>query len=296
MDDYYSTATDALTDYSRAKKLDDNSISVRLRMAAEYIKMNKYQKAVDILEEAKKIDPLNLDVYLLLVLVYTAQGNSQQANAEYEKFLNKAYSLEPENIKILEYLAQFEFQKGNIRQAKLLYKKVIQKKPKYADGYFWLGYIFENEGKPQEAIKQWQKVLEIDPNHADALNSLGYLYAEEGINLDKAEIMLKKALSLSPDNPAYLDSLGWVYFKRKEYTRAEEYLKRAISNNKDPVIYEHLGDLYIQLNDTKNAVDYYKKGLELNPESKSLKEKLSKYGEKNKEPKEESKPDKKVDN
>ena len=234
MDDYYSTATDALTDYSRAKKLDDNSISVRLRMAAEYIKMNKYQKAVDILEEAKKIDPLNLDVYLLLVLVYTAQGNSQQANAEYEKFLNKAYSLEPENIKILEYLAQFEFQKGNIRQAKLLYKKVIQKKPKYADGYFWLGYIFENEGKPQEAIKQWQKVLEIDPNHADALNSLGYLYAEEGINLDKAEIMLKKALSLSPDNPAYLDSLGWVYFKQGKLLQAEDFIKKAGGLLKDP--------------------------------------------------------------
>ncbi len=258
MDDYYSTAGKALDDYSHVEKLDSKSISARLRIAAEYIKMNKYQQAVAVLEEAKKIDPASLDVYLLLVLVYTAQGDSQKANTEYEAFLNKAYSLEPENIKILEYLAQFECQKGNNKKAELLYRKVIQKRPGDADGYFWLGYVLESQGRWKEAVKQWQETLKIDPKYADALNSLGYLYAEEGVNLDEAEVMLKKALSLSPDNPAYLDSLGWIYFKQGKLAKAEIFVRKASKLLKDPVILEHLGDIYFKMGRPAKAVDIWK--------------------------------------
>ena len=94
--------------------------------------------------------------------------------------------------------------------------------------------------------------------------------------------MIKKALQIEPQNGAYLDSLGWVYFKREDYKKAEGYLKIAIILIKDPVIFEHLGDLYIRLGNLKEAVNYYKQGLINFPDNKDLVEKLKRYEEKNK--------------
>jgi uncharacterized protein HemY len=96
--------------------------------------------------------------------------------------------------------------------------------------------------------------------------------------------MIKKALEKEPENGAYLDSLGWVYFKKKDYKKAEEYLKKAISYIIDPVIYEHLGDLYIEVSNAEEAVKFYQEGLSNFPENKNLQEKCNKYGKKDKVP------------
>nr|MBP7089113.1 hypothetical protein [Candidatus Omnitrophota bacterium] len=112
--------------------------------------------------------------------------------------------------------------------------------------------------------------------------SLGYTYAEEEINLDLAESMIKKALQKEPDNGAYLDSLGWVYFKKGDLKKAESYLLKAVERMKDPDIYEHLGDLYIKLGDSQKGKDYYQEGLSNFPEDKDLQSKTKEYGEKDK--------------
>jgi len=59
-----------------------------------------------------------------------------------------------------------------------------------------------------------KKVLEIDPDNAETLNFIGYSYAERGINLDEAESMLLRAIELKPGNGYFIDSLGWLYFKK----------------------------------------------------------------------------------
>ncbi|MCM8820094.1 MAG: tetratricopeptide repeat protein, partial [Candidatus Omnitrophica bacterium] len=163
-----------------------------------------------------------------------------------------------------------------------VYQDIVENNPKYTDGLFWLGYLYEETNRRQEAIRLWERVLEISPEHVLTLNSLGYIYAEEGINLDQAEIMIKKALEYEPENGAFLDSLGWVYFKKKDYKNAEYYLLSAHNLLNDPVIYEHLGDLYIQLNMPEKAIFYYKKGLEIFPKNIKLMEKLNMYGDQNK--------------
>jgi len=287
---------EALNAFKKAKSIDPTSSYIRIKIAFVLVRLGKLDEAEKELKEVKKLDPDNLEASLGLIFLYSYLGKNKKLEEEYGEFLEKAHELRPQDTKISEYLAQFYFYKKEIDKAITLYEAIVKLHPNYFDTRYLLGYLYDEKGERKKAIQTWKKILEDNPNHIDTLNALGYVYAEEGIELDKAEEMIKKALEKDPDNGAYLDSLGWVYFKRKEYTKAEEYLKRAISNHKDPVIYEHLGDLYIKLNDTKNAVEYYKKGLELNPDSKSLKEKISKYEEKSKEPKEEGKPDKKVDN
>ncbi len=88
--------------------------------------------------------------------------------------------------------------------------------------------------------------------------------------------MIRKALESDPENPAYIDSLGWFYFKKGKFREALNELIRAVSLLEDPVIYEHLGDVYFKINDLDNARFNWQKSLNLDPEQKGIKDKLNK--------------------
>ena len=93
-----------------------------------------------------------------------------------------------------------------------------------------------------------ETAIKLDPHHADALNYLGYSYADRGIKMDQALLLTKQAVALKPDNGYYVDSLGWAYFKSGMLTEALAELKRAAALvGDDPVIYEHLGDIYAKM-------------------------------------------------
>ena len=85
-----------------------------------------------------------------------------------------------------------------------------------------------------------------------------------GENLDEAEVLIKKALKLSPNKGYVIDSLGWVYYKKGRYDEAIELLNKAASlQSDDPAIMEHLGDVYVEKGDTLKALEYYVKGLSM---------------------------------
>jgi len=271
----------ALGELEKARALDPRSTYLRLKIASIFIRLGEFDRAETELKEAKAIDPEGLDVSLALIFLYSYTQKDKELEEEYGEFLRKAHKAKPDDIKISEYLAQFYFYKKQPEEAIKLYEAILVLKPEDVENMFWLGFIYEETGKRKQAITIWKKGLVINPQHDAILNSLGYIYAEEGVNLDEAEKMIKKALEKQPDSGAYMDSLGWVYFKKKDYKKAEEFLKKAISLQTDPVIYEHLGDLYLALRNTKEAARYYKDGLERFPDSKALKEKLGKYGKEN---------------
>ena len=117
----------------------------------------------------------------------------------------------------------------------------------------------------------------MDPaNAAEVYNYLGYMWAEQNTHLEDADAMIRKALELDPDNGAYLDSLGWVKFRRGRFNEALPDLLRAAQTLKkdDPVVFEHIGDTYSKLDRVQQAVVYWQKALAANPENKSLAEKI----------------------
>ena len=111
-------------------------------------------------------------------------------------------------------------------------------------------------------------LLQRNPDEPGPNNDLGYLYAEQGKNLEKAESMIRKALQEDPESFAYLDSLGWVLFKRGKVKEALEPLKKAAEQMKsemerqgvgpDATILEHLGDVYFQLQQLDKAEDSWR--------------------------------------
>jgi tetratricopeptide (TPR) repeat protein len=129
---------------------------------------------------------------------------------------------------------------------------------------FSKGAYFERSGDKRSAEAIFRELVARDPNNAAALNFLGYMFAEQGINLDEAEELIQRALKMSPDNGGYLDSLGWVYFQKKQYSRALETLERAVALEKEEgVIWEHIGDALIALGDKRKALIKYREALRL---------------------------------
>lgn len=106
------------------------------------------------------------------------------------------------------------------------------------------GYVLWALGRGNEGIAWLNKALAKDPENANALNSMGYLLAEQGVLLDKALTFCRKALNLRKDNPAYLDSVGWVYHKMGLDKQALSYLQKAVEGEPDNLDYRiHLVDV-----------------------------------------------------
>ena len=273
----YGEYLDGLVNLKKVKKKDPNSIHVRLKIASVLIRLERLEEAEKVLLEAKKIDPESLDVSLSLIFVYSYAHKNQELELEYEEFLKKAHTVKPKDTSISEFLAQFYFYKKRPQEAINVYLKVIENRPDYVDAYFWLGFLYEKENLQDKAIEIWEQGLNVDAEYSPILNSLGYTYAVKGINLKRAEAMIKKALEKEPENGAYLDSLGWIYFKNGDFEKAKEYLEKAAEAISDPEVYLHLGELNIKMGEVDKAINYYKEGLLKFPENKELKVKMKEY-------------------
>jgi tetratricopeptide (TPR) repeat protein len=114
------------------------------------------------------------------------------------------------------------------RLAEFELAKLIESGFRSAQVYSTMAYALYMQGKTEEGIGYYAKALEIDAENATALNSLGFILADEGKDLKKALTFCRKAVDKRPNNPAYLDSLGWAYFRLERTSEAREYLKRAL--------------------------------------------------------------------
>jgi tetratricopeptide (TPR) repeat protein len=128
---------------------------------------------------------------------------------------------------------------------------------------FVLGSIYERQKKYKPAELAFKKVLASDPRSAMTLNYLGYMMADHGMHLEEALGYIKKAVELDPQNGAYLDSLGWAYFKLGNFDLAEENLRKASERiGNDATVQDHLGDLYQRLGRLKLAAAHWQRALD----------------------------------
>jgi tetratricopeptide (TPR) repeat protein len=129
--------------------------------------------------------------------------------------------------------------------------------------YFLRGALDERQKHYDSAEEQFRKILAIDSNNSMTLNYLGYMLADRGVKLDDALTMVQKAVEQDPQNGAYLDSLGWVYFKMGQYALAEANLRKASERiSTDPQVHDHLGELYEKTGRLKMAASQWEQSLQ----------------------------------
>lgn len=146
-------------------------------------------------------------------------------------------------------------------------RAAVAKSPENSEALFRLASSLERAGSGAEAETVFLKLLEERPNDAATQNYLGYMWADQGVQLERAREMLEKAVAREPRNAAYLDSLGWAYFRLGRLEAAERNLREAARREPtDPTILEHLGDLEMKQGEVEGAIRNWEKALELKSE------------------------------
>jgi tetratricopeptide (TPR) repeat protein len=131
---------------------------------------------------------------------------------------------------------------------------------------FLRGTLYDRQKMYDQAEVEFRKALATfsadDVRKAQVLNYLGYMLADQGEKLPEALTMIRQAVDLDPQNGAYLDSLGWAYFKSGQYPQAEENLRKAIARmNTDPTVHDHLGEVYEKTGKLKMAVAAWERSM-----------------------------------
>jgi tetratricopeptide (TPR) repeat protein len=145
--------------------------------------------------------------------------------------------------------------------------------------YFQFAVAAEQAGDATAAERYLKKSLELNPDFTPAQNYLGYMWADAGEHLEEALELIEKAVEVEPENPAYLDSLGWVLFKLDRPELALEKLMKAVEllDAPDAVVYDHLGDVHEALKQRTLAVEAWEVSYRLSP-TNSIKLKLEHAG------------------
>jgi len=223
----------------------------------------EWQKATDIAKEAVQKLPTSRDLKMVLAAQQADMGEADQALKDVRAMLKGGAN--PDDRQVYIALAQMCTRLRRFGEAGQALDKAEQLAAKPEDKeYVWFlrGANFEREKHYPEAEEQFKKVLASDPEHASTLNYLGYMLADQNTKLEEALGYIKRAVDLDPANGAYLDSLGWAYFRLGKYELAEDNLLKASQKiNTDPTVLDHLGDLYQKTGRLKLAATNWERAL-----------------------------------
>lgn len=238
----------ALTNYQQTVLLDASKPENHLRVADLARRAKQFDRAIETAQAARKRFPDDPRSVYLLAITFGQAKRHNEAMAAFAE-------------------AQTAFELGQAEAAL------------DAQFYFSYGAAAEQAGVLDKAAEMLRRAIELEPEGevaAQAYNYLGYMWVDRGEKLDEAGEMIKKAVAMEPDNGAFLDSLGWFYFKKGDYEKALKELLRAIEVTKpeDAVVYEHVGDTYAQLGRAADALRAWEKALALDNENKKLAEKI----------------------
>jgi len=170
-----------------------------------------------------------------------------------------------------------EYYNESIKYYSLALQKITKNHPLVPKIYDRRGTSFERLEEWENAEKDLLKSLEILPDQAHVLNYLAYTWVDKGINLDKGLEMLKKATELRKNDGYIIDSLGWAYYAKKDFTKAKFFLQRAVKLlPMDPIINDHYADALWMLNKNIQARYIWRSILELDDVDQELKDNIKK--------------------
>lgn len=257
----------ALKKYDKAISDYEKSLEVSGKMLpalASIIKVNlitkNYASAISRLEKISKEQPKNAIPMELLGEVYLAKKNFPQA----EKYIKEAIRLNPRWSLPYNSLANIYLAKNDIPSAINAYESALAIIPDDTSIYARLAQIYERTKKYDEAINMYEKILQIKPDDALASNNLAAILSD--IRDDAASLQRARDLAIKFENsnqPGFLDTLGWIYYRTEEYPKAIELLAKVVKIQPQISLFQyHLGMAYYKSGDKENAKVHLRKALD----------------------------------
>ena len=152
-----------------------------------------------------------------------------------------------------------------------LIERAVAKDPSNVTLRYEMGMMAEKLGKQDLFERSMREVIRRDPKYAQAYNALGFTYADRNVRLKEARTLIEKALSLSPNDPFILDSMGWVNYREQNYDAALDYLNRAAALRTDPEIIAHQVEVLRVMGRGEDALKLWRAGTARFPTSPELK-------------------------
>ncbi len=237
------------------------SFRAQLRLAELYEGAEHWTEAADAYAKAQAMNAgraASLTPRRAVALL--SGGRAADAKALIETALNTSRG---DGDPILLYLlAESQRQLKDLDGARVTAQKLVTAHPDDVRGLHVLSLILQDQGDIKGAEKTLRDLISRDPIDANALNSLGYLLAERGEQLDEAITLVERALKIEPNNPSYLDSLGWAYYQQGRLDLADAKLTEAASRLKSSsVVQDHLGDLRFKQQRYRDAAAAWEQAL-----------------------------------
>lgn len=221
-------APEAISSFEAALNVDATNFDALNGLIVLYANGKEFDKAHARIDQALSAYPNMASLHFLKAQVFGYQQNAQMAEAE----LNKALELDQNYLPAYSALAALYIQSKQEDRAIAQYQKIISVRPDNAIPYTLIGILEDQRKNYDVAAENYRKALEKDPNSMIAANNLAWLYATTGKgNLDEALRLAQGAVQKNPDVAGFIDTLGWVYYKKNLHAAAVEQLRKAVSLN-----------------------------------------------------------------
>ncbi len=299
------------------KELIDSSnieLDKLLTLSELYLRNQQPEEVIQLLEPMINLEPPNLDLLQLLLIAYSTTDNTQgeinmgrklmvnfQDNSIGYETLSIALIKEdrieeatgillqgiekfPDIITFPYSLATVHNEQGRHGLAEKYYLETLALQPEFSSAKHSLAVLYETMENPDACDSLFLGLLQTNEGNAISKNDYAYIISERS-NVDDSQLrfaleLAETALSSEPQNAAFLDTVGWIYYQLGEYPKAAEYLKKSLSiNNENPVILEHMGDIYVKLEMPSKAITQYKKILELKTDNQEIEAKIRQINE-----------------
>jgi len=283
-------AQKAVDSMSRVVAVSPGNARARAALAQAYVANNNLPAAIDTLELIVDDEP---SVAAVLGQYQEQAGRFRDAAASYTKALEvnpmsreikarriaalfgandlpgaaaaaaDAQRQHPEDARFPRLRARALFDGGSRNDGLTILEAAARSFPKDSNTLYQLADMYKDAGRNPDAEKTLRQLLTVEPANANALNYLGYLLALKGDRLDEAIDLVRKALVAEPDNGAFMDSLGWAYFRKGELGEAEKYLGQAATRlPKNSEVQDHLGDVLAKRGRLPDAVEAWTRALD----------------------------------